>query len=277
MPVSVLEFEALSFPEATAYFRALGVRPTQSYKETWEEEGYRAFTVARLTQLDVLDDVKRHLDRAVADGMSVQEFKSKVGAMLAESGWADVGSKGNELGSAPRLEMIYRTNLASAWSAGNWQQMRGVADERARRGEQTLVRMNDAGDGPVSEGGRVRDSHHALNGTVLPIDHPWWRTHSTPLGYNCRCFETLETGVDAVQVNPPATTWSQHEREDGSLISVPDGITPGFGRQGWRAQLGEALKQKLAAADPATRLKMQNEIQERANFLKFAAMSARKE
>lgn len=266
MPSSVLEFEGLSFSEATSYFRTIGVRPTQSYKETWEEEGYRAFTVARLTKLDLLEDVKRHIDRAIEEGTSLAEFQANVGALLRKSGWAHIGPVGNELGSAARLENIYRTNLASAWAAGDWQQLRSAAATRKARGEETLVRLNDVGDE------RVRESHHAISGTVLPIDHPWWRTHSPPLGAQCRCYVTEETDP-AQRVEPPATTWEQFERLDGSTISVPDGIQPGFGRQGWRQAIDEALRQKIKTADPAVALKVQHEIQERANFLKFAAMA----
>ena len=34
---------------------------------------------------------------------------------------------------------------------------------------------------------RVRDEHKILDGTILPIDHLFWKTHCTPLDWGCRC------------------------------------------------------------------------------------------
>ena len=34
---------------------------------------------------------------------------------------------------------------------------------------------------------RTRPEHRALNGTVLPADDPFWKTHKPPLGFRCRC------------------------------------------------------------------------------------------
>lgn len=36
--------------------------------------------------------------------------------------------------------------------------------------------------------GRVREAHRVLNGTILPIDHPFWKTYYPPNGWNCRCY-----------------------------------------------------------------------------------------
>lgn len=51
----------------------------------------------------------------------------------------------------------------------------------------------------TQDDGQVRESHAALNGTRLPIDHPFWTTNYPPNGHNCRCF-TIEIPWALAQV-----------------------------------------------------------------------------
>jgi SPP1 gp7 family putative phage head morphogenesis protein len=43
---------------------------------------------------------------------------------------------------------------------------------------------------------RVRDEHAALNGTIKPVDDPFWSTHFPPNGWRCRC-NVVQTAEDA--------------------------------------------------------------------------------
>lgn len=36
--------------------------------------------------------------------------------------------------------------------------------------------------------GRVREAHRELEGTILPVDAPFWKLYYPPNGWNCRCF-----------------------------------------------------------------------------------------
>ena len=37
---------------------------------------------------------------------------------------------------------------------------------------------------------RTRPQHAALDGMILPADHPFWDEHFPPWGFNCRCATT---------------------------------------------------------------------------------------
>lgn len=80
--------------------------------------------------------------------------------------------------TAPHLvEMIARTNVASAYGHGRWQAMQDP-DVRALRPYFLFVTAGDS---------RVRPSHAALHMAVVPIDSPLAEQIAPPLGFNCRC------------------------------------------------------------------------------------------
>ena len=73
------------------------------------------------------------------------------------------------------LKTEYNHTVATANMAEKWQGF--VADKDLYPN----LRYVTAGDA------RVRDQHKVLDGTVLPIDHPFWKTHTAPLDWGCRC------------------------------------------------------------------------------------------
>ena len=72
---------------------------------------------------------------------------------------------------------IFRTNVMQANNAGRHAQMTNpvVAE---RRPYWQYVDIDDQRECPIC---------NACHGTILPSDDPWWRTHSPPLHFQCRC------------------------------------------------------------------------------------------
>lgn len=240
------EFFALPPAEAIRYFQALGIEPTWDYREMWTAEQRRAFTVAKLTQLDLLEFAYREVDRGIAEGMSLSEFQQRMTERLDEAGWGGV------LGSS-RLENIYRTNLASAYSAGEWERIEASAAERAANGEVTYLEFNAVGDS------RTREDHEARSGTVLPVTDPWFLENTPPLDFNCRCWLTEHTESTLARYGlkpterpdtPPVEVENPHT---GERFTVPQGVAPGFGRHNWDTAVREIYDQRMAAALPAVR------------------------
>jgi|GEM_PF-859308 len=53
-------------------------------------------------------------------------------------------------------------------------------EQYERDGDRYYLQYRTVGDS------RVPDEHAALNGTTLPVSHPFWDTHYSPNGWNCR-------------------------------------------------------------------------------------------
>ncbi len=79
-----------------------------------------------------------------------------------------------EIGQS-RLETVYRTASAAAFNSGRWSRDQSLDEIWGY----VLVSQRDS---------KVRPTHAALDGTTLPKNDRFWRTHWVPLGWNCRCI-----------------------------------------------------------------------------------------
>ena len=170
-------------PEAAVkFFEAKGLALTWNWHDQWRDVHSRAFTVAKLARVDILQDMHEGVRRALA-GETEAAFKKRMGALLHQKGWWGkkivVGADGQaevvQEGSPRRLSTIYRTNLQSAYMAGRWQQFAAEADEAPY--VQYIAVMD----------GRTRPGHARFNGQVFRITDPVWGVIAPPNGFNCRC------------------------------------------------------------------------------------------
>jgi SPP1 gp7 family putative phage head morphogenesis protein len=144
----------------------------------------RAFTVAKVAKLDLLQDIRSAVETALTGGKSQHWFRKELEPVLRKKGWwgkqVDVDPITGEAqlyqaGSWRRLETIYRTNLQTAYQAGRWKQFEA---ERSRAPYIQYLAVMDS---------RTRPARAALHGQVFHIDDPAWSIIATPNGFNCRC------------------------------------------------------------------------------------------
>lgn len=224
--------------EAIKWFREKGYALSFDYRDLYGKEHARAFTVAKATQLDLLGDIRSALDKALAKGMTLQEFTRQLRPELQRRGWwgeqEQVDPKTGEkklvqLGSPQRLRTIYQTNMRQAQAAGRWERMERT---RAERPYLRYVCLVD---------GLERKEHREWHNTVLPADDPWWDTHSPPNGWGCRCrIQQLSErelarlrahpvlGKDLKTVAPEDVPRIYENPRTGARVRVPRGIDPGF-------------------------------------------------
>ena len=235
MPPTYTKKPGYSFPgtvprQTLDYFRSKDLRPGFSYQDVWLEEHVHAFTVAKVMQLDILDDLLDAVDSSLAEGWTYRRFAAKITPTLQQKGWWGVKEMLDpktgklveaQLGSPRRLKTIYRANLRTARAAGQWQRI-----ERTRATHPYLRYEL----GPSEQ---HRPEHAAWSGTLLPADDPWWRTHFPPNGWGCKCRvrqisrrEAKRLGGPTAQPTAPTIEWTN--KRTGETMRIPRGIDPGW-------------------------------------------------
>lgn len=221
------QYGGVPFQDAIDYFRGKLNIPSRRWDEMLGDIHARAFTVAGATKAELLDDLRKSVDDAIANGISITDFRKQFDEAVAKHGWSYKGSRGW------RTRVIYDNNLASAFAAGKWQQIQETRDSRP------YLQYVTAGDS------RVRPEHAAWDGKVLPVDDPWWDTHYPPNGWNCRCtVRTLSQGqmeregLTASEA-PPLDPTERISTATGEIYGkVPKGIDVGWDFNVGKAWLG---------------------------------------
>lgn len=180
--------------------------PDAEFDKLTAEAKAKAFTVAEVTELDLLTQVWEALDKAVADGTSFEDFKLSVGEQL-ESAWGGEGGY--------RLETVFRTNVQVALNAGRYAQQTNPAVLKRR---------------PIWKFSAIFDRRTTVvcslaNGTTLRSDDPWWDSHQPPLHHNCRSTVialTEEDAGDDLTEAPPEMPPSEGFGARPSLEWTPD-------------------------------------------------------
>ena len=74
-------------PEVSAYLREKNLRPAFRSSEVWGEEHAHAFTVAKATQLDVLETLKEAVQHAIDKGVPFETWARDLTPELQRLGW----------------------------------------------------------------------------------------------------------------------------------------------------------------------------------------------
>ena len=217
------------FDEAIASFRSRVPISDEDYEELSRRNQRQAFHVAGATSLDVVDSVWDALDAAIAEGTSFDDFKDAVAEKLFRE-WGRI--------DPTRLEVIFRTNVQTAYNQGRLAQMRDK-DVLEVRPYGRYNAIMDRGTCPICGG---------FDGLVLPADDKIWSGAWPPLHHQCRCR------ID------PLTDEQAHAH--GIDESAPEGLAAddGFGEASegaiWRPDLSrypkplrEAYERKFGSSE----------------------------
>jgi SPP1 gp7 family putative phage head morphogenesis protein len=241
------------------YLKAKGfdLPETFDWRDMWQADHATAFTVAKSAGFDILKDISDAVTQAKEQGWTFKKFSENLTPVLQSKGWwgrqevADTKTGepvSAQLGSPRRLRIIYDTNMRMAHAAGTWARIERL------KGNSPFLRYVAILDG------RTRPLHRAWNGTVLPWDHAWWKTHFPPNGWHCRCsvMQLSQRDLDEfgykVTDAPPSEMIPWTNDRTGDVIMTPKGVDPGFGYNPGQVAIQEnaarALMGKLADATP---------------------------
>jgi hypothetical protein len=238
--------EAIGLPpeQAIAYLRQKTNVTSERWTDVFGAANTRAFTVAGATTQALVGDFRREVAKALEQGTSIADFRKQFDALVEKHGWAHTGTPGR------RAEIIYETNLSTAYSAGRYAQMVEPATLAAFPWWQYVH----------SGSLHPRKQHLAWNGLVLRADNPWWSTHYPPNGWRCRCrvrplsdrgLQRLgRTGGDTA---PTLNARPFRNPSNGETWWVPEGIDPGFGHNPGEEWLGRRSLQGLGPSRPPLR------------------------
>lgn len=224
MPTAIRARLDLPPAEAVKYFAAKGETLSWDYTDVWREAHTHAFTVAKVTSLEILRTIRVEVEKAIGAGQTFESFRRTLTPRLQDLGWwgrqevvdADTGEVTQvQLGSLRRLRTIYQTNVQTAYMAGRYQRLlANVADRPYWR----YVAVMDS---------RTRPAHAALNGRVWRWDDPIWQILWPPNGWGCRCRVVALTEAEFKALSVPLESSAGYiaEREvqinkNGDVVTV---------------------------------------------------------
>jgi len=113
----------LPFPEQIDFFRQKQNLPTERYDDILKEAHDRAFVVAGAMKADLLNDLRKAVDKAIAEGKTIDWFRKEFEAIVQKHGWEGWTGSDTKAGRDWRTRVIYKTNLSASYAAGRWQQL----------------------------------------------------------------------------------------------------------------------------------------------------------
>lgn len=170
-------------PEQTiAFLKDKKITTSFDYKELQHEAHHKAFTVAKIMQLDVLADIQGSLITAMKEGKSFKKWKKELKPLLIKKGWygkkevinPTTGEiKETYIGSR-RLRTIFETNMRTAHAKG--------------RANNIYNSINEYIQYSAILDSKTRPDHRSLHGIVKHRNDKFWEKNFPPNGWGCRCY-----------------------------------------------------------------------------------------
>jgi uncharacterized protein with gpF-like domain len=202
-----ISFDPLKPDEAIKYIKSKKLEITYDYDEMMFEAHNKAFTVAKITKLDLLKDMHDAVAKSIEDGTNFESFKKNIKPTLVKKGWWGMQEITNPktgevkevyIGSR-RLKNILHTNRQVAYAKGRYKQQSSFKIS-------LYIRY------VAKQYGNRRDNHQAVHGIVKHNQDPWWDTNYPQNGWGCECTTTAYTKKELDRKG-----WKIHEGDLGDI------------------------------------------------------------
>ncbi len=206
--------EPLSFEEAIEKFKNLMPVEVERYRKLDEELKPKFFTISRVEGSDIVAKIKSYIEESIEKGTPFEEFKKNVDDLFDRMGIGETNPW--------HLETVFRTNIQTAYNAGNWEKMNTPE----------FVDMFPFYRYSAILDSQTRPSHRAMHGFTARRDDPVWDEWWPPNGYRCRCgiiainkFRAAREGITlSPATNIPVPDQGFTKNPGRALREVPDSI-----------------------------------------------------
>ena len=169
--------------KAIEYLDSKGLHVGWNWQDTLDEAHARSFTIAKMTQLDLLSDTRKAIMQAMSDGTGFKGFEQTITPVMQAKGWwgqkTVINPSGDaqrvQLGSPRRLATIYHTNRRSAVMAAKHQRLCEAIDTHPYW---QYIHHDSA---------HPRIAHVRLHLSVYSATDIVWSYLFPPNGFGCKC------------------------------------------------------------------------------------------
>lgn len=220
---STIDAIDLPFEDAIRYFRDKANVKTKHWYDVYGAAASRTFWVAGATTDALVEDFRQAIDKAIANGTSLADFRKDFDDIVVRHGWKGWKGEENAAGRAWRTRIMFETNLRNAYSAGRY---------AALTKPETLDvfpfwQYNHSGSS------HPRLEHLSWDGLVLRADDTFWVTNYPPNGWHCGCYVTPVSNEELKRqgkTEPDASPDLLPIAQDvgGKRVMVPKGVDAGF-------------------------------------------------
>lgn len=155
--------EIFVFEEALQRASMRAALTSDEFKDLSNHLKNQAYTIGRLTQLDMVEKAREHyLKQFTESGASLESYVNSI----------DYDDLTEKVGLPGYYETVYRTNIQNDYNAARAMQFQSNPPSYLE-----FIGIEDARQTSIC---KIR------SGIVLPYTDPWWRENWPPLHYNCR-------------------------------------------------------------------------------------------
>jgi len=221
----MVKYGSLPFDAQLAFFKKKLALPTRGWTDIIHGNHDHAFAVAGANRMALVEDFQTSVQKAIADGTTLESFRKDFDRIVEDHGWDYNGKRGW------RSRVIYETNIRSSYQAGRYTRLQQMEFWQYHHS-------------PASE--NARQQHVQWDGLILPKDDPFWDTNYPPNGFGCRCTVTGHSKAAVKRKGLKVADSPKLEMQTVTIgtrgpnprkVQVPKGVGPGWayppGRDAW--------------------------------------------
>lgn len=244
MTKPAVHFTSLLDRAAFEHLQSKTLLPSFSHYDVWLYEHAVGFAVAKMMNADLLADTKSALEHAMQSGEPYHQFVKKMKPYLMARGWwgeqvmtdpVDGVAKTVQLGSTRRLRVIFQTNMATAYAAGQWAR---VQEDKRKFPYLKYI---------ASTAEQKRASHMAFYGRIWRVDDPIWQSIFPPNGYGCQCTVRQLTAKQALRergedISKQPENFTEQQKANHAKGIIDDGTDDIQWREFTNPRTGQTVK-----------------------------------